>query len=142
MVKQKSSINLFDVFVIFVIIVIVFIGIFFYTNRPVLGKKNVLIEVMISDPTTIKTSLSEVQTDLGREVYYSGTKYPVKQVSYRTEKDASGQLKYLYITIEGLGTISYGDSIFNGQRVYTNQKVEIHADYQVQGYVTDFRYEN
>lgn len=140
MVKQKFRINLFDLLVVILIIVAVVVGGISYGSKPDLGNKNALVVVKISNSETIKAILPQVK--LAAEVYYSGTKYPVKQISYRTELDINNQAEYLYVTLEGPGNIYDGSSIFNGQRVYVNQKVEIRGDYQAQGYVTDFRYEN
>lgn len=140
MAKQKFSINLFDILVAIAVIAIALIGVLAWNSKPFLGNKNVLVEVRFSDPVLINSALPKVMT--AKEVFYSGTKYSVQQISYRTENDASGQTKYLFVTLRGLGDISDNDSIFNGQKTFVNQKVEIHADYQLQGYVVDYRYEN
>ena len=140
MAKQKLRINLFDAFVLFVIVAAAGLFIFSFSNKPNLGDKNVSIELKISNSDTINAILPKVITS--KTVYFSGTKYPVTQTSYRVENDASGRAQYLYVTIEGKGVISEGDSTFNGQRIYVNQKVEIHADYQAQGYVMDYHYED
>ena len=140
MAKQKFRINLFDIFVVVVIIITTLIFFVSYNNKPNLGDKVILVEIKISDLKTIETVMPVIKSaDL---VYFSGTKYPVKQISYKTEPDSNGLTKYLDITVEGPGNIVDGNSIFNGQRVYVNQKVEIRADYYAQGYVVDFGYEN
>ena len=140
MAKQKSSINLFDLLVIVAIICIGLICIFSYNNKPFLGEKDVVVEVIVSDPATIQAVLPSVK--LASVVYFSSTKYPVEQISYRTESDTNGQIENLYITLIGPGTINVGRSIFNGQRIFANQKVEIRADYYAKGYVTGFHYAN
>lgn len=140
MAKRKFNINLFDLLVLLAIICVGLICVFSYNNKPFLGEKNVVVEVIVSDPTTIQAVLPSLR--LADVVYFSGTKYPVRQLSYRTENDANGQIKQLYITLVGPGTIDDGRSIFNGQRIFTNQKVEIRADYYAKGYVTGFRYAN
>jgi hypothetical protein len=140
MAKLKFNINIFDLLVVVAIAIVAIVGVISYSNKPFLGSKNVIVEVRISDVAAIKEALPSVK--LASVVYYSGTKYPIKQMSYRTEQDSTDQIESLYITLEGPGDISEGNSIFNGQRIYVNQKVEIRADYQVQGYVADFRYEN
>jgi hypothetical protein len=111
-----------------------------FNNRSFLGSKNLLVELKISNTDTINSILPKVETS--STVYYGGSKYPVTQDSYRIIKDEDGDNLYLYITLRGLGDISSGNSIFNGQRVYLNQKTEIRSDYQVQGYVADFYYDN
>jgi len=123
-----------------VVAIVVAIGFMSYSSKPFLGDTNLLVEVMISDPTTIKAVLPMVGTT--KKVYYSGSKYQVEQISHNTEQNNDGTVKYLYITLRGLGKISDGASIFNGQRIYNNQKVEIRSDYQAQGYITDFYYES
>lgn len=140
MVKQKFKINLFDILAIIVLVSIICIGVLSYFNKPFLGEKDMLVEIKISNSDTINAILPKVVTS--KTVYFSGTKYTVKQASYRIENSVNGQAQYLYITVEGLGTIFDDNPIFNGQRIYVNQKVEIRSDYQAQGYVVDFRYED
>ena len=140
MVKRKFNINLFDIFAVIALVIVIFIGALAYFNKPFLGAKNMLVEVKISNTETIEAILPKVATS--KTVYFSGTKYTVNQKSYRIENDASDKPQYLYITLEGLGKVSDDDSIFNGQRIYVNQKVEIRSDYQAQGYITDFHYED
>ena len=138
MAKQKYRINLFDLLVIFLVIITALIGFIAYNNKPSLGERTLIVDVRISNIETIEAILPTIKT--ASEVYYSSSKYPVKQLSYDVEKDVSGQIKYLNIKIEGPGLISDGKSIFNGQRIFTNQKVELRADYFAQGYVTGFGY--
>lgn len=140
MVKRRFRVNIFDILIVVAVIAVVLIGVVSWNNKPFLGDKNVLVEVRFSDPGLINSALPKIMT--AKEVFYSGTKYPVQQVSYRIENDVNGQIKYIFVTLRGLGSIIDGNSIFNGQRTYINQKVEIHADYQLQGYVVDYRYEN
>lgn len=140
MAKRKFSINLFDILAVVIFVSIICIGALSYFNKPFLGEKDMLVEIKISNTETIEAVLPNIK--LNDPVYYGGTKYPVTQYSYRTEKDANGQLVYLYVVLKGPGTVSGEGSIFNGQRIYINQKAEIRDNYQVQGYVTDFRYEN
>lgn len=138
MAKQKFNINIFDYLVMLAIIAIGLIVLFAYNNKPNLGERVVQVEIIITDPITIRTILPTIK--LAKEVFYSSTKYPVEQVSYKTELDTSGAIDHLDVTLQGPGTINEGDSIFNGQRVYANQKVEIRSDYFAQGYVTSFNY--
>lgn len=140
MAKQKFNLNIFDILAIIVVVAISLIGFVAINNKPFLGNKNMLVEIKISNEATIQTVLPKLLS--AKEVFYSGTKYPVQQVSFHTENDASGNVVYLFITLRGLGSVMDDNSIFNGQRIYVNQKVEIHADYQVQGYVADYHYEN
>lgn len=140
MVKRRFRVNIFDILIVMAVIAVALIGVASWNNKPFLGDKTVLIEVRFSDPVLINSALPKIM--IAKEVFYSGTKYPVQQVSYRTENESNGQMKYLFVTLRGLGNISGNDSIFNGQRTYINQKVEIHADYQLQGYIADYRYEN
>lgn len=133
MVKQKFKINLFDIFTIVIIALVLLIAVFSYNNQPYLGKKNIQVVIKISDDSVINRVLPEL--DKTKEVFYSGTKFPVKQVSYKTKNDE------LYIIVSGLGDIKENDSIFNGQRIFLNQKVELRSDYFVQGYVVDYYYE-
>lgn len=140
MAKLKFRINIFDILAIIAVIILACIGIAAWNNKPFLGSRTVLVEVKISNEATIQMILPKVK--LASEVFYSGTKYPVKQVSYRTENDKNGQVQYLFVVLSGKGDITSDKSTFNGQRIYVNQKVEIHADYQAQGYVADYYYEN
>ena len=140
MAKLKFNINIFDVFAVIALAILICVGIAAWNNKPFLGDRNMLVEIKISNEATIQMILPEVK--LAKEVFYSGTKYPVKQVSYRAENDKNGQIQYLFVVLSGKGNIASNNSIFNGQRIYVNQKVEIHADYQVQGYVADYHYEN
>jgi hypothetical protein len=139
MVKRKFKLNILDAIAVLLIVATACIGLVSYHSKPFLGDKNVLVEVKISNAETIDAVLPKVRE--AKEVYYSGTRYPVEQTSYRTEDDSSGHIKYLYITLIGLGKVSDKGSIFNGQRIYVNQKVEIRSEYQAQGYVVDYRYE-
>ena len=139
MVKLKSKVNLFDALVLLAVFIFAGLFIMSFNNKPYLGDKNMLVELKISNSDTINAILPKVASS--KTVYFSGTKYPVEQLSYRVENDTNGQPECLYVTIKGLGVVSDGASIFNGQRIFVNQKVEIHADYQAQGYVTDYHYE-
>lgn len=136
MAKRKLKINPFDLIIVIFIIVLALIFGVSINNKPNLGSKVVDVEVKISNEDTINSILPKVKTS--QVVYYSGTKYPVKQISYRIENNSSGQVKNLFIKLQGMGEIIDGQSIFNGQRIYLNQKVEIHSDYQVQGYVVNY----
>jgi hypothetical protein len=138
MVRRKFNLNIFDLFVVAAILAVLSIVLFSYSNRPYLGSRTVQVELKVSGAETIQAILPGVETT--DEIYYSGTKYPVKQVSYRAEADYSGQINNLYIIIQGPGDITSEKSIFNGQRIYLNQKAEIHSGYQAQGYVVDFYY--
>ncbi|MEI7689434.1 MAG: hypothetical protein WCI79_00510 [Candidatus Saccharibacteria bacterium] len=139
MAKRKFKINLFDVLAIVAVVAIGLMVIFANSNKPSLGAMTVQVEVKVSDKPAIDNILPSLQmTEEG--VYYNGTKYPIRQTGYRVENDPTGAIKYLYITLEGPGEIAGGNSIFNGQRIYVNQKAEIHADYRVKGYVSDFHY--
>lgn len=138
--KLKFRVNIIDVIAVLAIVLFAMVIALSWNNKPYLGSKNVSVEVMVTARNTINAVLPKMES--AETVFYSGSKYPVKQVSYRTENDVYGQIKYLYITVEGLGDISSGKSIFNGQRIYINQKVELRGDYQVQGYVTDYHYED
>lgn len=136
MAKRKYKINFFDIAAVIALAIVALTVAFSYTNRPSLGSRSVLVEIKISDATMIEAAIPKLKTS--GEVYFSGTKYPVRLDSYQTKGGSSD----LYLTIVGPGDIYEGNSIFNGQRITTHQKVELRADYQVQGFVTDFRYEN
>lgn len=136
MAKQKFSFNVFDLIFILIITVILGIIIFSYNNKPNLGTDTVIVEMKISDIENIDAILPKVGAS--RTVFYSGTKYPVEQVAYRIGKNKAGEVDSLYITLKGPGNVIEGSSVFNGQRVYMNQKVEIHADYQAQGRVINY----
>lgn len=138
--KSKFRVNIFDAIAVLAIVLFFMVVALSWDNKPYLGSKNVSVEVMVTARETIKAVLPKMKS--AATVFYSGSKYPVRQVSYRTENDTYGQIRYLYITVEGLGDVTSGKSIFNGQRIYLNQKVELRGDYQVQGYVTDYHYEN
>lgn len=138
--KTKFRINIFDAIAVLAILMLVLTMALSWSNKPYLGSRKVAVEIMVTARNTIKAVLPNMKS--AETVFYSGSKYPVKQISYRTENDDYGKIKYLYITVEGLGNINSGKSIFNGQRIYINQKVELRGDYQVQGYVTDYHYED
>lgn len=139
MVKQKSNkVNLFDIFVILFVSLLCLIVAIAYQNKPYLGSKNTIVTVEVTDDETISRVEKELQSTA--ELFYSGTKYPVKQISYQITNNESND-KTLRINLSGLGEIKEGDSIFNGQRIFLNQKVELRSDYFVQGYVVDYRYE-
>ena len=139
MVKRKLKINWFDGFIAAVILLTCLIVVFALNGKPYLGEKTVLVKVEISDKDMIKRVLPELAS--AGDVYFSGTKYPVKQVSYETKVGEDGTIEKLYVNLSGLGQIKEGDSIFNGQRIYLNEKVEIRDDYFIQGYVVDYKYE-
>lgn len=138
MAKQKLKINLFDVIFGLAILLVVLIAGFAYDNRINLGKKSMLIVVQIPDDAVIDRIMPEL--DFTKEVYYSGSKYPITQMGYWLVNDATGG-QDLNISLSGMGEIKDGDSIFNGQRIFINQKVELRSDYFAQGYVIEFRYE-
>lgn len=139
MAKLKFKVNLFDGFIVVVLLLSCLIVAFALNNKPYLGEKTVLVKVEISDKDMIKRVLPELAS--AGNVYFSGTKYPVKQASYETKVGNDGAVEKLYVNLSGLGQIKEGDSIFNGQRIYLNEKVEIRDDYFIQGYVVDYRYE-
>lgn len=136
MAKPKFKINFFDILAIALVTLGVLIGLASFRNKPYLGSSTVSVEIKISNSDTIAAILPKVETS--KIVYFSGTKYPVRQKSYRAIQDSSGKVIDLYITLQGLGDISSKGSIFNGQRIYINEKAEIRADYQVQGYIVSF----
>jgi hypothetical protein len=139
MAKRRFKVNWFDGFVIVVLLLACLIAVFALNNKPYLGEKTMLVKVKIDNEQTVKTIMPKV-VEAG-EVYFSGTKYPVKQASYETHVNTSGAIDEVYVTLSGLGQIKENDSIFNGQRIYVNKKVEIRNDYFAQGYVVDYRYE-
>lgn len=140
MAKLKLKINIFDLIALVALIVATFFVFSAWNHKPFLGSKNVLVEIRVSNQPSISALLPKISSQ--GTVFYSGTKYPVKQVSFRTTNDDSGKIEFLYITIQGPGDIVEGDSIFNGQRIFINQKTEIRGDYQAQGEITDFHYVN
>lgn len=139
MAKRKFKINWFDGFILVVVLLACLIVAFAWNNKPYLGEKNMLVKVKIDNEQVVKTIMPKI-IEAG-EVYFSGTKYPVRQVSYETHVDNSGVIDTVYITLSGLGKMDEDNSIFNGQRIFLNKKVEIRNDYFVQGYVVDYRYE-
>jgi hypothetical protein len=134
MVKQEFRFNVFDIVALVVAILLIVLVIVGWNNKPYLGSKKMLVTVQVTDRQTIDNVKGVVIDYNGKTVFYSGTKYAVTQSSFQLMSDR------LLIVLEGLGDISDNSSIFNGQRVYINQKVEIRSDYFVQGYVTDFKY--
>lgn len=136
MVKPKFKINVFDFFAIIAVILVIVIGLISLYNKPSLGGNTVFVTIKITDADKIEAALPFIKSNT--TVFFSGTKYPVKQASYRIEKSAAGKTQALYVNLQGPGEIETGNSIFNGQRVYINEKAEIRADYQVQGYIVDF----
>lgn len=136
----KNKVNIFDIFIAIVLVLAAVFLIFSYNNKPYLGSKNVSIEVRVSDGFTIESINKKLKDNV--QVFFSGTKYPVIQDSHRFEYDNLGGIKYIFIKLKGLGDINDGKSIFNGQRIYINQKVEIHGDYWAQGYIVDYKYED
>lgn len=141
MAKRRFRANLFDVFILIIILILACLLIFGWNNKPYLGSKKVIVSVRTVDSQSIENILPIVEKSNDKQVFYSGTKYPVIQKSYYTSA-INGNISSLTITLEGLGDIADNNSIFNGQRIYNNQKVEIRSDYFLQAFVTDFRYEN
>lgn len=142
MVIKKLRVNLFDIIVFLAILVLIAIVAFGWNNTPYLGNHNLLVSVKTIDSQSIKNILSQVEESNNKQVFYSGTEYPVIQKSYSISKNSNGEIDELTVVLDGLGDITDNNSIFNGQRVYDNQKVEIRSDYYIQGFVTDFRYED
>lgn len=140
MFKRKNKVNIFDIFVVTVLVLAISFFVVAFNNKPYLGSKNVAVEVRVSDAFTIESISNKLKNQA--TVFFSGTKYPVAQSAYRFEYDANNQIKYIFIKLEGLGDIAENNSIFNGQRIYINQKVEIHGDYWAQGYISDYKYED
>jgi hypothetical protein len=138
MVKFKPKINLFDLIITVIVLLAIFVVLFAYENRPHLGSKPMLIVVQIKDDDAINRVMSEL--DFTEEVYFNSTKYPIIQRGYWLVDDETGG-QDLNITLSGMGDIEDGNSIFNGQRIFINQKVELRSDYFVQGYVIEYRYE-
>jgi hypothetical protein len=138
MAQQKFKINLFDAIVGLAIVLIVAVLAFSYDNQVDLGSKPMLIVVQISDDEVISRIMPKL--DFTSEVFYSGSKYPITQRGYWLVNDETGG-QDLNITLSGMGEIKEGNSIFNGQRIFINQKVELRSDYFAQGYIIDYRYE-
>lgn len=136
MVKQKFNVNIFDVLIFAAVAFLCLIFAFSLNNNPNLGKDRVVVEVKVTDRNSIENVIDKIAGT--KKVFYSGTKYMVDQLSYVVEKDASNSPVSLTIKLQGPGDIQENKSIFNGQRVYVNQKVEIRSDYFVQGYVVDY----
>jgi len=138
MVKLKFRINLFDAAIIVAIVLAVLIAVFALYSKPNLGGRTILVDIGIIQDGVVSLIAPHVKSD--KDIFYSGTKYPVLQDSYQLSKNPINQSDDLTVTVRGPGNIAEGNSIFNGQRIYINQKVELRGDYQVQGYVTGFRY--
>ena len=135
MVKQKTKLNLFDIVIAVIVIAFIIIVAASYNNQHNLGDNTVFVEVKISDQETIENVTDKLE--VSDEVYFSGTKYPVEIVNLTLEQ-GRGESVILYITLMGPGEVIEGKSIFNGQRIYLNQKVEIRADYFIQGLITNY----
>lgn len=138
MVKRKFKINVFDGFVVAVIALACLICVIAVNNRPNLGSKNVLVEVVVSDPETIKNVSDKIPNT--KTVFWSSTKYPVQQINKVMQYSPNETT--MHLTFKGPGEIVENNSIFNGQRVFLNQKVEIRSDYFLQGRVVKIYYEN
>lgn len=138
MAKLKSKINLFDAFMLTAVILLGICAALSWNNRVDLGDEAMLIVVQVKDDAVIDRIMPEL--DFTKEVYYSGSKYPITQKGYWLVDDETGG-EDLNITLSGMGEIKDGDSTFNGQRIYLNQKVELRSDYFAQGYIVDYRYE-
>lgn len=138
MVKSKLKINLFDLIVSVLLLLVVFVVVFAYKNEPNLGSRPLLVVVQVKDDEAIERVMSEL--DYTDEVYFNSSKYPINQKGYWLVDDEDGG-KDLLITLAGMGDIKESDSIFNGQRVFINQKIELRSDYFIQGYVVEYKYE-
>jgi hypothetical protein len=136
MVKQKSKFNIFDLLILVAVALLCFIFAVSLDNRPNLGSKAVIVEVRVTDKISVENAIDKIAAT--KKVFYSSTKYMVDQLSYQVERDSAGNLASLTIKLKGPGEIRDNNSIFNGQRIYVNQKVEIRSDYFVQGYVADY----
>jgi hypothetical protein len=100
MAKRKIKINILDI--VFVACVFAFVAIFIisYNQKPYLGSRNMSVVIKTtSDSLNIEDMLPSVRSS--DEIFYSGSKYPVKQSTY----DISGSPESLYIVVEGLGDI-------------------------------------
>lgn len=142
MVKPRFRINIFDIISIVVAMILIGTIIFGWNNKPYLGSHIVDVKIKIDNRDTINAVLQKVHDNNNKIVFYSGSKYPVIQALYDLVYGSDKEASVLNIVLKGYGDISDNGSIFNGQRVYINQKVEIRSDYFVQGYVTDFHYAN
>ena len=138
MARLKFKINLFDVAIIVVIVLAIVVTVFALYSKPNLGGKTMLVDISVTQDSVVALVAPQVKS--AKEIFYSGTRYPILQDSVKLTKSPVDQSDDLTITVRGLGNITDNNSIFNGQRVYVNQKVELRGDYQVQGYVTGFRY--
>lgn len=138
MAKRKFKINIFDVFVVFVLILFGLIFLLSNNNKLDLGNKKVLVDVVINDQSTIENIKNYVKN--GGQVFYNSTKYPVTMKSYLMQYSPNSVT--MHLTLEGYGDISDNNMIFNGQRIFANQKVEIRSDFFAQGRVVKVYYAN
>jgi len=76
------------------------------------------------------------------DVYFNSTLKPVRVMKVEKTIDKSSHQEVLEITIGGNGRIENDRITFNGTRILIGQKAEIHANYFVQGIISDVKYEN
>lgn len=142
MAKNKVKLNVID---ILVIVSVILLGLAVYlgrNNTPYLGTRTVVAEVEIMDVNIINRILSTVKAENGKTIFYNSSKYPVKQESFNIVRDESGSIEKMTIDLSAPGDVVRDRSIFNGQRIYVNQKVEIRGDYYVQAYISGYHYED
>ena len=142
MARRKLRINLFDLMFVAILVLAVITVAIGWGNKRSMGSRQMIVTVEISDQQAIDNILPVVERSDNHQVFYAGSNNMVLQKSHVVLYNAVGDIDRLDVTLRGLGDIDENASIFNGQRIYANQKTEIRSDYYMQGFVADFRYES
>ena len=141
MEQQKSinKFNIFDGFIVSLLTVFLFFVVISFTNHRYLEKDSLNITVKITDAETINNINGKIK--IGQNVYINGINYPVTTKSFLKSFNKDGSQTML-IVFNGFGKHSDDRTIFLGQRILINQKIEIHGNYIAQGYLTKIEYAN
>jgi hypothetical protein len=128
--KKISIIDLAVGIVVFGLIVIAVFGYF----KPKNGEQK---DIYVKSRVYINAEdvRSEVKAQVGKEVYFNGTKDAVTLVSV-DEKEGN-----IFLVIRGGGEVKDNRYILNGTSVASGQRAEIHSNFKAKTIITDVQNE-
>ncbi len=139
MAKLKFNVNIFDVFVVIVLFLIATVIVIGWNNKTYLGSHKVQVDISIPNFDTATTVLPSIKNNNDQKMFFSGSSDQVTQRNVLVDSN-EGKIKSIVITVEGMGDIGTDESIFNGQKIYIDQKVDLRGNYYTPGYVIGYKY--
>lgn len=128
---NKKIVNLVDALLAIIILGVVLLGFFSFFKKDEAYSDQIKLTLRVTSDQVVENEARK-QT----EVFFNSVNMPVHLV--KVERQGAD----LFITLKANGAVENGRFVFNGQRVLTGQKGEIHGSYFAQGIITDVKRED